>query len=307
MHLPEPTPVSPAAVAAILARHGLRGCDAAVLPHPGGEASIYLLDDDLVLRVPRQDALACEGVRREAVAVPLVRAAGVRAPELIVFDQTGDLLPVPYTIYARLPGVSLDRLALAPAATPQVWRELGHDLALLHGLAVTGPAGQLWPEEPEDNPDPRPWAADLAAAGVFSPPAAAWLMGWLDRLTPLAQVPVPLRFGHGDVQTGNLMVLPESLVYIGLLDWSGASWRDPLRDFWAVSPWAVPFILEGYRAVAAVEDEATVRERIAWRHAQLGLYFLWRDCPPDGIQFAPRAQRLMDGLRFLLESPPNAW
>jgi aminoglycoside phosphotransferase (APT) family kinase protein len=298
---PETIAVSAAALDAILTRHGLHPRTVVPLVHGGSGHSVYLLGDDLVLRVPRNHPLWVEAPRQEAHILPIVRPTGVRMPDLVVFDDACDLLPVPYTIYTRVPGVALYGLDWEPATVPHVWRELGHDLALLHtGVSTDGLAQPLWPLEPPDNPDPRPWMEALAGAGVFPGPEAHWLRDWLDEITPRASVPLPLRFIHGDVQTMNIMVRPDPPTYAALLDWASARWDMPARDFWAVPLRAVPWMLEGYRAVAPGADEATAEWLIAWSHAQYGLYFLWRDQQAGTLPPASRVRRLLDGLHAFL-------
>jgi Phosphotransferase enzyme family len=78
----------------------------------------------------------------------------LRTPELVAYDDACDLLPVPYLVVERVRGEAIGRLDLEPGTTPEVWRELGRDLALLHtGVGEDGPAGQV--ARPEPQLDPR--------------------------------------------------------------------------------------------------------------------------------------------------------
>ena len=300
-------PLTPDTLAAILARHGLGGRAVQPSPHPGRDSLIYLLGDDLVLRVPVNDPSPFMATRTEAVAVPVARAVGVRAPALIALDLTGELISGPYLIYERLPGVPFATVPEPHPHAPAMWRAVGHDLALLHTqVARTGPAGALWTDEPFPDPDPRPWLAELAEAGIVSPAVARDLFAWLARLAPATVPALPRRFTHGDVQVGNLMVAPAgaALVYRGLIDWGGAGWGDPLWDFAAVALRAVPLMLEGYQAVAPLPGLPETRARIAWHHIQLALFLLRQGTLPDPARRAARFARLLDGLAFLLDPPP---
>ncbi|HJQ28025.1 MAG TPA: phosphotransferase [Rubrobacter sp.] len=272
-----------------------------LLPQVGIFNLIYILGEDFVLRVPRDHPISAADARKESVAVPVAREAGVRTPRIIAFDDALDLLPVPYTLYERVHGETLGLLPRDPAESPEVWRELGHDLALLHsGVARDGPAAEL---EMDEMPDPRPWPDELAEEGYFTATEARWLADWLERLASAALAPVSRRFLHGDSQATNVMVSEGS--YLAVLDWGSSGWGDPAWDFAGVPIRVVPAMLEGYRGVAPLGDG--VEARILWRHLQLSLYLLRRE-PQPGRSWAERPLgMLLDVMRFLLDSPVQEW
>lgn len=273
------------------------------LPEVGVFNRIYALGDDLVLRIPRDHPAFVAAARKEAVAVPAAREAGVRTPAMVHFDASCDLLPVPYSVYERVRGETLGLLDLDPADVPEVWTELGRDLGRLHaGVREDGPAAGL---EVETMPDPRPWPGELAAEGHFSDAEARWFSRWLEKLAPAALAPIRRRFLHGDSQATNVMVRSGSLDYLAVLDWGGSGWGDPAWDFAGVPLRVVPFMLEGYREILPPEDD--VEARILWRHLQLSLYLLRRD-PQPGRSWAERPLgMLVDVWRFLLEDPGGRW
>lgn len=284
-------------------RHGLVGDTPSPLPEVGIFNRIYLLGDDLVLRIPRDHPAFVAAARKEAVAVPAARGAGVRTPAMVHFDDTGELLPVPYSVYERVRGETLGLLDLDPAHAPDAWRELGRDLGLLHdGVAEDGPAGGL---EVEAMPDPRPWPEELASEGYFSNAEARWFSAWLERLAPAALAAVRRRFLHGDSQATNVMVRAGSLEYLAVLDWGGCGWGDPAWDFAGVPLRVVPPMLDGYREISPPEDG--FEARILWRHLQLSLYLLRRE-PQPGRSWAERPLgMILDVVRFLLEAPGGRW
>ncbi len=303
MQRPAPTEVSDAVLHAIAARYGLGTRTFAQLTHMGSGNTVYLLGDDYVLRVPLNDPVRAAGAYTEAIAVPAARTAGVRTPRIVAFDDSRDLLPVPYAVYERVRGEPLSALGQAPEAVPQVWRELGHDLALLHtGVSPDGPAGQL--RGNGEDPDPRPWLADFAREGYMTPDEARRLLGWLDRLAPQAQAPVSRRFAHGDVNAANILVDPATLTYLALIDWGGAGWADAAWDFCPLALRAVPFVLAGYRAVAPLDNDSAAEARIIWHHVQLALYFIRPDRDPPRAQAAARIRRLLAELSRFLEAHP---
>jgi aminoglycoside phosphotransferase (APT) family kinase protein len=301
LQLPDFPQVSTEALSAIAGRHGLEAKGFSRLRNAGIFNEIYLLGSGYVLRVPREAPPFVAAIRKEAVAVPAARVAGVRTPALIAFDDSLALLPVPYAIYERVQGETLGLLDLEPADTPGVWREVGRDLARLHeGVSEDGPTAAL---EPEPLPDPRTLPDELASAGYFTSLEARWLSGWLERLTPAAIAPVTRRFRHGDLQTTNVMIRRGALEYLALIDWGACGWGDAAHDFAGVPLRAVPFMLCGYRELAPLPEDETAEARILWRHLQIALYLLDRP-PQPGLSWAERPAAMMfEILRFFLDSP----
>ena len=203
MQLPDFPPLPADFPRKIAVRHGLRIGGLSRLADLGIFNAIYLLGSRYVLRVPRDAPPFVGAIGKESVAVPAARAAGVRTPALVAFDDSLEILPVPYAIYERVRGDTLGLLDLRTKDTPAVWDEVGRDLARLHeGVSEDGPTAGL---EPELRPDPRSLPDELASAGYFTSLEARWLSGWLERLAPVALAPLASRFLHGDLQTTNVM------------------------------------------------------------------------------------------------------
>jgi hygromycin-B 7''-O-kinase len=288
---------------AIAARHGLRA-DAPRLLRVGASVTVYLLGDGHVLRALRRVADDPATARTEVVAVRAAREAGVRAPRLVAFDEARDLLPVPYALYERVDGEALEALRLPPEATPRVWRDLGRDLALLHTrVRVDGPAGRL--AALSTAPDPRPWLEDVAAEGYITPREARWLLGWLDRLVPIARASVREQFCHGDVNASNVMVKAGATGapdYLALLDWDAAGWSDPAWDFSGVPLQAALLMLAGHRQVAPLPGDETAEARILWSRLQLGLFGLRQEGAGQRSRAISIGRRLVDGTRYFVEA-----
>ena len=144
MQLPDFPPMSAETLEAIGERHNLHAEDISPLEDVGIFNSIYLVGSEHVLRVPRDAPPFVAAIRKEVIAVPVARAAGVRTPALVAFDDSLELLPVPYAIYERVHGETLGLLDLGPDDTPEVWLEVGRDLAALHeGVSEDGSADGL--------------------------------------------------------------------------------------------------------------------------------------------------------------------
>jgi hypothetical protein len=178
--LPDHTPVHHQTLQAIALRHGLDSSTINRLPDTGIFNAVYHLGrpgglgQDAILRVPRNHPNFIAHSYREAVVVPAVRAAGVRTPSLLAFDDSLELLPVPYTIYERVPGVTLEALDLEPDEAADVWREHGRNLAVVHtDVALVGELSRALTAtlEPRRNsPDLREVALDFAAVPLRAVP-----------------------------------------------------------------------------------------------------------------------------------------
>ncbi len=290
---------------AIAERHNL-GTDAfTLLPQIGIFNKVYQVGDDYILRIARDHPKSFVVARREAIAVPLARAVGVHTPNLLVMDDTCDIIPVPYTIYERVRGETLELLHLEPHETPNVWRAVGRDLARLHTtVEYQGAATQLDHTETSDLtslPD------ELAEAGYFTGMEARWLTQWLARLAPAATAPITPCFLHGDNQMSNIMVCVGSLDYLAFIDWGNAGWGDPAFDFAGIPLRAVPYMLAGYRQIAPLTNDETAEARILWRHLELAFGNLSRGPEPD-LSWAERPLPfLLEIMRFLLETTDSRW
>lgn len=294
--------LTPEILAAIARRHGLGDLSCTRLPQIGVINAIYALGDDHILRVPRDDPGTLAQFRNEIVAAPHARAAGVRTPRLVAHAEADDLLPLPYTLYERVRGRCLGLLDWEPATLAPTWRELGHDLALLHaappiaGLRLRGPGE-----------DPRALAEARATDGWITGLEVRWLTAWLDRLAPALAVPIPPAPVHADVQATNIMVAEGAWKYRAILDWGGAGLGDPAWDGFGLPLRAIPFVLEGHRAVAPLPDDDGAEARILWRHLRIALAMLPRGAAP-GMSWGERPLAwLLEIFRFFADDPGPRW
>jgi aminoglycoside phosphotransferase (APT) family kinase protein len=252
-----------------------------------------------VLKVPHDDPAPIGSVHIEAVAAPAAHAVNVRTPRVIVFDDSLDLLPVPYLVYERVHGEPLEALGRPPVLARQVWREVGRDLALAHTRVRASDSLPLLPTyEQSSDIDPRPWVEDVQDAGGLTAIEARWLGEVFDRLTSTVLAPLSKCFCHGDVNAANVMVgHHEPRVYVALLDWGGAGWADPASDFSGMSLYAVPFVLAGYREIAPLVDDDTAEARILWFYLRLALFGLTRKWMAES-EYTQRIERLLRDTRW---------
>jgi aminoglycoside phosphotransferase (APT) family kinase protein len=317
--LPDRSPVSPAALRAIVERHGLTGIDVTPVPLPqtGMINTVYALGQQYVLRVPRNHPGHVAQLLRERLAVPAARAADVRTPALVAFDEKCDILPVPYAIYERIAGTPFELLGQDVRVAPAVWRELGRDLGRLHAVANTGSASDL--AEGAPMPDPRDLVQRRAGEGWFTTTEASWLLRWLERLAPAAREPVPKRLIHADTQPTNVVVVsPDTRVtadgadgpnpvYHALIDWGCAQWGDDAVDIACAPLGAAPFLLEGHRQIAPLAADESAEARVLWHTWQIALDTLPRGAVPGFSWGENPTARVIETLRFFAAQPGGRW
>lgn len=262
---------------------------------------MYPLGTDFVLKVPHNNPAPIESIHIESIAATAAHAAGVRTPRLIAFDESLELLPVPYLVYERVHGQLLSTLGQPPGALQDVWWELGKELARVHTCIVPDEALRSLPAYDQTlATDPRPWVEDVQRSGGLTTTQGRWLVEVLDRLASTANLSRPRRFCHGDVNAANIMVShQEPRAFISLLDWGGAGWGTPETDFSGISLRAVPFVLAGYREIVPQNDDNATEARILWKYLQLALFSLNRNqiAEPDR---ARRIERLLRDTRWFL-------
>jgi aminoglycoside phosphotransferase (APT) family kinase protein len=246
--------LTPEQLDAIAVRHGLARRPVGRLPSTGVVNAIYTFGDDALVRVPKDTPAALHDTYTESVAVPAVMATGVGTPALLAFDETLELVGVPYGVYEWVH---------APDGFPSTdegWRALGRDLATLHGGvgSVDDPLGRL--------DTPGRWChADqmLDALPELDDAARAEVGAAFRRLEPAVQrwEAEGMRcFLHDDVKASNVLVREGG--YVALIDWGDAGWGDAAMDFRVLPPSATPLVLEGYREVRPEDDE--LEARVLW-------------------------------------------
>ncbi|GAA3695642.1 hypothetical protein GCM10022224_071600 [Nonomuraea antimicrobica] len=278
-------------LAAIASRHGTTA--AQVRPLPAGVANrVFLLGDDLVLRIPRTKRFLPDLVK-EAAVIPVALRAGVRTPRVVAFDDTCSVVDVPYMVLTRARGADLARLDLPPSDTDRVFRQAGRELAKLHRLSPdTTPALPAIPTDDDATDATDPWALTdrLLMEGWLDTETARWLSGWFDRLSKQLPASPPLVLVHGDLAPQNLLVSPKPAQLNGIVDWGDAQWADPAVDFAKVPLTGVPAMLDGYRQESGASSTTapTWEARVLWCHLTWALGRLADPVPrPDVRHWTP--------------------
>jgi aminoglycoside phosphotransferase (APT) family kinase protein len=281
-------------VQAIAARYGVR--PDAIREVPGGVANrAFALGDQLFLRIPRSQEFEAD-LLKEVVVIPVARAAGVRTPAIVDFDDTRALVDAPYMVVER---VLATDLVDSPAEDRRLWSELGEQVRLLHDVKHQ----QLVGVPVQEYGDPRPTVDRLATSGFIDAGTANWLQAWFDRLATSLDREAPKVLLHGDLAPQNLLV-DQTGRYRALIDWGDAAWGPRGAEFAKLRLEQVAELLPSYGHPGHGELEAAA----LWFHLSWGLSNLTG--PPRLNQrhwTAPPASRLLGVLRFFAGNPPAPW
>lgn len=303
--------VRPEILAAIAERHGVR--TEGVLPvASSGEANhVYLLGEDLILRIPRTEGFVAD-LRKEAVVIPIVRRVGVQTPDLVSFDDSGQLLGVPYMVLERVPGSDLGRAELPLDRVRPAMRALGRELAKLHSRTPATVAKLPGVPVDEGGGDPREVVDRLATNGYIDRTTAEWFSRWFDRLRERIPRQRPKVLLHGDLASGNILIDPGNGQLRALIDWGDAAWAEPGIEFAKLPLDYIAIVIGAYREVlgtAPEKDNASLEARAVWCHLSWRLAGLAHDSTTSD---QPRwnghaAARLLSVLRFFHDLPSEPW
>ena len=278
----------------IVQHHGLR-LDGPIIPlHSSGVVhSLWALGSQLVLRVPKNEPMSLGDHRCESVAIPLALRAGVRTPDLMVFDDSLTILDVPYSIVERIDGHDL---AAAPFEHP-AFEDVGRELATLHAADLTS-GRHPWLRDTSDLPAEAHFD-EVVDAGLLHKDGINSLRSLCERLDSIiANGPTaPEVFIHDDIKPDNVMV--DRMGRTHLIDWGDAGFGDPAHDFQSLPMKSIERTLIGYRSVN--RDDPTLEARIVRRVVARSLSNLRRTPLAGPSWYRPIAANLTDLLTFAID------
>ncbi len=114
-------------------------------PFAGVANHVFLLGEDLVVRIPRAGRFLADLVK-EAEVIPVAVGAGVWTPRLVAFDDTCSVVDVPYMVLDRVRGDDLARLDLPADRAAGVLRQVGRNRPGC--TAYAGQPGPRWRPSP---------------------------------------------------------------------------------------------------------------------------------------------------------------
>lgn len=224
-------------VRAILRKHGLP--DEVAIERSAHEGSVnhVRMAGEYCVRLLKEPNYASD-IWTESVAVPAVRASGVKTPELIAFDPAADHFPGLVTIYRREPGDVLGQFR-GPVDLARIYREIGEQIGTWH-------RGVRRIEDPFDRLD-KPELGSIRQGLVrnsvrMSQAEIQWADDQISRLE--AAGAGPRGFVHWDLHAHNVLISDGRLSSI--LDWGDAGWGDAAINFHCFPAQYLPEALEGF-------------------------------------------------------------
>jgi aminoglycoside phosphotransferase (APT) family kinase protein len=240
-----------------------------LLPATGLANRIYATND-VVIRVAKEHEEALRDARTESIAAPVAYAAGVLTPRMLVFDDSGDVVDGPYSIWERIHGETLGLLSREPKSMPNTWRQVGHQMAHLHACVQPFDDPKQYLHEPKRDLDLNSLLEKLVSSGQMHPELIEEIPRFIDELRPAVLEEANVCFLHSDVKDMNIMCTRADEL-LALIDWGDAGWGDPTFDFFQIPLSAIPTVLEGYREVAPDLLGSTLKERIIWDKLERGM------------------------------------
>ena len=220
----------------------------------GGEARVYLIDDQLAMKVQRPPQLrswTSLGKEVEFLQHLARTAPDMSVPRVIGYGREAD---VEYTLMTRMVGDAVVRTAVPDARRPEMLRTLGRTLRQIHAVPQ-GPLRDsgLFPEEyiPDDlqttiSQDFSEYAEAMAKHGI------AWPWPWtVNELIERAVRNIPRDSPgvavHSNPGPTHTFVDPETGLFTGLIDFGDAYIGHPADDLvrWP-SPEDRRQVLDGY-------------------------------------------------------------
>jgi aminoglycoside phosphotransferase (APT) family kinase protein len=239
------------------------------LEPPEGEGAVIRIapDDEEAMLFYERGMMAQE----PALHALLLERTTIPAPRILAYDATRTILPSPFLLLERLPGVPMtEARRLGPEAVAGAFRTVGGWLAQAH--AIHGDAYGYLGAHRCMTPQPTWWRAfrvmwnklidDAVGCGGYPDDDAARMRRALERYRPAFDRAVPAALLHMDVWAQNILVDAAGKP-TGLLDWDRALWGDPeiefaVLDYCGVS---VPAFWEGYGRARDTSPEAQIRQR----------------------------------------------
>lgn len=218
---------------------GLSG-DAVVKQYPGGASNLtYLLQypgRDLILRRPPagRKAKGAHDMVREARIMQALKPVYPYVPEVLAICQDEAVLGCEFYVMQRLVGVIPRQdlppeLGLTPARTRQLCLNVIDRLIELHRVDVQAAGlSALGKGEGYVSRQISGWSERLRAAHTPDNKDFAEVIAWLEAKKPAGEVAITLI--HNDFRFDNVVLDPDDLRVIGVLDWEMATLGDPLMD-----------------------------------------------------------------------------
>jgi hygromycin-B 7''-O-kinase len=251
----------------LVRRHGVSGSALTSVDETGGEARVYVIDETLVVKVQRPHRLRPRtSLEKEAFFLNQLSAyPDIVVPRVLGYGRHDT---IEYLVMTRMPGVSALTVELTGGQRRHVLHQLGRTLRRLHSIPQAPFSDSaLFPGDRTREAFVERVRATLAhAVQVISDTPHLWPLGvspadLASRVLAALPASVDLVALHSNPGPVHTFVQPDTLEFVGLIDFGDAYIGHPALDWrWPTYEDHV-VILEGYGDDAPVTDAFMA----AWR------------------------------------------
>lgn len=216
--------------------------------------------EDVVLRVRPQPPSLLEpyDLRKQYEIMRALEPTPVRAPRVLWYEQTGDVLGREFLVMAYAPGVAYERtipdeLTNDPARVRRMSEELVDELAAIHAvdpktLAFLGDGRDFLAEQIAY------WSGEMRRVQRGPVPALEALLAALEADVPPRSDAIALV--HGDAKPGNFAFVGRELT--ASFDWEMAVLGDPMADVaYAQVTWELPGMFTTLPSSLSIDELVT--------------------------------------------------
>ena len=253
----------------IVRRHVVRCSAVTRIDETGGEARVYVLDDNLVLKVQRPHQLRPRtSLAKEAFFLQQLAAyPDIVVPHVLGYGRHDN---IEYIVMTQMPGVPALTVELTGGPRRDVLHQLGRTLRRLHSMPQAPfYDSALFPGNRTQDAFVARVRADLThAVQVIGATPNLWQLGvspadLASRVLATLPAAVDLVALHSNPGPVHTFVQPETLDFVGLIDFGDAYISHPALDWrWPTHADRVA-LLQGYGDETPVTDEFMA----AWRAA----------------------------------------
>jgi hygromycin-B 7''-O-kinase len=251
----------------LVRRHGVSGSAVTSIDETGGEARVYVVDETLVVKVQRPHRLRPRtSLEKEAFFLHQLSAhPDIVVPHVLGYGRHDT---IEYLVMMRMPGVSALTVELTGVQRLNVLLQLGRTLRRLHSIPQAPFYGSaLFPGSRTRDAFVERVRETLAhAVQVIGDTPHLWRLGispedLASRALAALLASVDLVALHSNPGPVHTFVQPDTLEFVGLIDFGDAYIGHPALDWRWPTHTDHLAILQGYGDEAPVTDEFMV----AWR------------------------------------------
>ena len=248
----------------IVRRHGVRCSAVTSIDETGGEARVYVIDDNLVLKVQRPHRLRPRtSLEKEAFFLNQLSAyPEIVVPQVLGYGRHDN---IEYIVMTLMPGVPVLTVELTGVQRMNVLHQLGRTLRRIHSIPQAPFYGSaLFPgNRTRDEFVERVRATLAHAVQVIGETPNLWRLGvspadLASRVLAALPASVDLVALHSNPGPVHTFVQPDTLDFVGLIDFGDAYISHPALDWRWPTHTDHLAILQGYCDEAPVTDEFMV-------------------------------------------------